>query len=512
MPDSSSVVARTGRVLAIAGVSLSLACSDAAGPGPGVPADPPAVTREFRGLWIATVANIDWPSAAGLPVATQRGELVALLDLAQSLNLNAVILQVRAAGDATYPSPYEPWARPLSGTQGMDPGWDPLAEAVDAAHERGLELHAWFNPFRAGNLADTNRLAPTHLYRSRPELGRIAQNQLWFDPGEPEVQDHVMRVIRDVVTRYDVDGVHLDDYFYPYPVSGASQPIQFPDDASYAKYLSSGGVPMDRGDWRRQNINRFVERLYREVKAERASVKVGLSPFGIWRPGNPPGITGLDAWRDLFADSRVWLEQGWLDYLAPQLYWSVSSTGQNFAALLNWWLDRNVAGRHVWPGLAAYRVFDGTTSAFAASEIGTQLDLMRAAIATRAMSRGALLYNATVVRANRGNLRAVLGDEFSTPAVIPASPWLDAAPPPTPVLSVSTGGQELRASWTSAAGNDAGWWLLRARYPSGWTTRLLWHDVESVALPALAGAVPDIVTLVAFDRALNASGEADWKR
>jgi len=517
-----------GRGLVVAAAMLAVAACGGAGGGitspatptptpgspsaPPAPADPPVVVREFRGLWVATVANIDWPSASGLSVDAQRAELRALLDRARSLRMNAVILQIRAAGDAMYRSDIEPWSRSLTGTQGGDPGWDPLAEAVGEAHSRGLELHAWFNPFRAGNLSDTARLAANHLYRARPDLGRIAQNQLWFDPGEPEVRDHVMRVVRDVVSRYDVDGVHLDDYFYPYPASGAALPIQFPDDDSYARYVAAGGTAMDRADWRRQNVNQFVERLYREVKALRSSVRVGLSPFGIWRPGTPPGIVGLDAYRDIFADSRKWLEEGWLDYCAPQLYWSISSTGQSFPALLAWWLSINTRQRHLWPGLAAYRVADGTASAFVASEITAQVDLVRANAGSQAGgARGALFYNATVIRTNRGGLSDLLALRFETPALVPASPWLDATPPAVPQLSVEQLPLVLRVTLIPASGEPPAWWLVRYRQRGAWQSRLVWGTERTIDLGgANVADRPDAVAVAALDRTMNNSADARW--
>ncbi|MBM4194378.1 MAG: hypothetical protein FJ202_08385 [Gemmatimonadetes bacterium] len=484
-------------------------------PGPSTPApsaDPPVAVREFRGIWVATVANIDFPTAAGLPVATQRAELRALLDRAQAIGMNAVILQVRAAGDALYTSSIEPSMKSLAGQQGSDPGWDPLSEAVTEAHARGLELHAWFNPFRAGNPSDSLALAPSHLFRARRDLGRVAQGQLWFDPGEPEVQDHVMRVIQDVLARYDVDGVHLDDYFYPYPTSGAAIPIQFPDDASYAKYLQAGGVAMDRADWRRQNVNRFVERLYRDVKATKPLVKVGLSPFGIWRPGTPAGIVGLDAWRDIFADSRLWLEQGWVDYFAPQLYWSIASSGQSFPSLFNWWLSVNARQRHVWPGLAAYRVADGTSSAFTAREITQQIDLIRAGAGAQAGgARGALFYNTTTIRNNRGNLADSLTARFAGPSLVPTTPWLDAVAPATPSLTVTTQPTLVRATWASGAGESPSWWLLRWRVRAGWRHRVLWGTERSADLSgADASDRPDVVMVAALDRAMNLSADVRW--
>jgi uncharacterized lipoprotein YddW (UPF0748 family) len=498
-----------GRWGVLAGLALAAAC--AAGPTvPGSPEPtasdtPPAPVREFRGLWVATVANIDFPTTPRLGADAQRAELRVILDRAQALGFNAVILQVRAAGDALYRSPYEPWARSLTGTQGTDPGWDPLAEAVQEAHARGLELHAWFNPFRAGRAADSTALHPTHLWRARPDLARVAQGQLWFDPGEPEVQAHALRVIRDVVTRYDVDGIHLDDYFYPYPLTGAPLPIAFPDSGSYARHLAAGGSPMDRADWRRDNVNRFIAQLYADVKATKRTVKVGISPFGIWRPGFPAGVVGLDAFRDIFADSRRWLESGWMDYCAPQLYWSRASSGQPFVPLLDWWRSVNLMGRHVWPGLGAYRVADGTASAFTPGEITGQIDAVRAGAPT-AGSRGVLLYNATPVRTNR----AALGDSVWTrlipPALVPASPWLAAASPTAPRVTTESLPSGQRVRWTPAGDTDVRWWLVQWRWRDGWQQRLVWGAERAWDVPAGPGGQrASAVAVRAVDGAMNVS-------
>jgi hypothetical protein len=270
---------------------------------------------------------------------------------------------------------------------------------------------------------------------------------------------------------------------------------------------------MDRADWRRQNVNRFIERLYRDVKQARPSVKVGLSPFGIWRPGNPPGITGFDAWADIFADSKRWLEQGWCDYFAPQLYWSIASSGQSFPSLLNWWLSVNAQQRHLWPGLAAYRVSDGTSSAFAAAEITNQIAIVRNRAGAQAGgARGTLLYNATVVRTNRGLLADALGQSFSAPAVVPASPWLDAAAPAPPSVTVQHLGQSVRISWTPAGGEAAAWWLVRWRQRTGWNSRLLWGAERSFDVTfASANDRPDGVAVAALDRTMNLSADARWR-
>jgi len=474
-------------------------------------ADPPAVNREFRGLWVATVANIDWPTQTGLTQAAAMSEMRTILDRAQALRMNAVIVQVRAAGDALYQSPYEPWAKALTGVQGTDPGWDPLTAWVTEAHARGLELHAWFNPYRAGNVSDTARLAATHLGKKRPDLMRIAEGQLWFDPGEPEVQAQTLNVVVDVLSRYDIDGVHMDDYFYPYPVGNT--PV-FPDDATYAKYLAAGGAAMARDDWRRQNVNTFIQRLYGEVHRVKPMVKVGISPFGIWRPGSPAGVTGLDAYAAIFADSKKWLENGWVDYLAPQLYWSTSSTGQNFTALLDWWILVNTQRRHVWPGLAAYRVADGSSSAYAASEITSEIAVVRArAGAAAGGASGVLLYNTTSVRLNRGGLAdALAASTYASAAVVPATPWLDATLPSAPTLTVAVQGSAMRAQWTPNGTEASRWWLVQWRTSTAWSSRLVWGADRSVDLPFTGAADrADVVVLSSFDAAMNVSSTATWR-
>ena len=285
---------------ALGAVSACSGSDDATGPPIVVPdTAAPAIAREMRGLWVATVANIDWPSRSNLTGDQQRAELTSILDRAAAAGFNAIIFHVRPAGDAVYRSSIEPWGAMLTGTQGGDPGYDPLAFAVQEAHARGLELHAWINPFRAGNTSDSARLSPLHFFRARRDLGRVYGTQLWFDPGEPDVHDHAIRVVTDIAQRYDIDAIHADDYFYPYPQTNASnQTIPFPDTESYAR----SGSTLALADWRRANVDRFVERLYREVHAVKPTLRLGLSPFGIWRPGNPSGVAGLDAYASIYAD------------------------------------------------------------------------------------------------------------------------------------------------------------------------------------------------------------------
>ncbi|MFN5582741.1 glycoside hydrolase family 10 protein, partial [Gemmatimonas sp.] len=460
----------------------------------------PAIGREFRGMWIATVANIDWPSRTGLTAAQQQAELGLLMDVAQQTGLNAIVLQVRAAGDALYPSSLEPWSRVFNGVQGADPGYDPLAYAVQQARLRGLELHAWFNPFRAGNLRDTLTLAPSHFAVRRPDLVRKC-GQLWFDPGEPAVHDQAIAVMRDVVRRYDVDAVHIDDFFYPYPDTCTS----FPDSATYRRYQQGGGA-LSLGDWRRDNVNRFVERMYRAVHEERATARVGISPFGIWRPGNPAGITGLDAFGTIYADSRRWLQSGWVDYFAPQLYWSIASSGQSFPALLGWWAQQNTMRRHLWPGLASYRI--GTDPGpFSAAEIPSQVALVREAAATSGGATGSILYNATSVRTNRlGFATALAGGLYAGGAIPPATTWLDGSAPAALALTVVPSGSSLQV--TTSASGDAWWWLLRWRVNGAWRQRLVPSTQRTVDI---AASGVDGVVVNAVDRVGNASADAVWR-
>jgi uncharacterized lipoprotein YddW (UPF0748 family) len=498
------MLGRFARWIVPLALAVLAACGDPSGvtspsPVPAPDTSAPALQREMRGLWIATVANIDWPSRTTLTAAQQRAELVDLLNRAGATGINTIIFHVRPAGDAVYQSALEPWGAMLTGTQGADPGYDPLAFVLGEAHARGLEVHAWINPFRAGNTADTTKLAATHLFRTRRDLIRVYGTQIWMDPGEPDVHEHSLRVIEDIVRRYDIDGLHADDYFYPYvQTDGANQPIAFPDDATYARY--GAGVP--RADWRRANVDRFVERMYREVHAIKPTTKVGISPFGIWRPGFPPSVQGLDAYASIYADSRRWLQEGWVDYLAPQLYWAIAAPQQSFPALFDWWLEQNARGRHVWPGLAAYRVANGTPSAFSMQEIPSQISLTR----TRSAGTGHLLYNATwTLKQSGGALASALASTvYKGTALPPASPWLDPTPPGEPAVSVSSGTLQM----TPASGELVRWWAIRRRVAGVWSTRIQFGTETTLALDAAT----ERVLVQAVDAAGQVSTPAEWRR
>ncbi len=486
-------------------MALASACSNAdggsaTGPTPVTPVDTaaPAVRREMRGMWVATVANIDWPSRTTLSADQQRAEFTDILSRAAAAGINTIVFQVRPAGDAVYQSSLEPWASMLTGTQGNDPGYDPLAFAIQEAHARGMELHAWINPFRAGNTSDTLKLAGLHIFKSRRDLVRVYGSNIWMDPGEPDVQDRSISVIADIVRRYDIDAIHADDYFYPYVVTdGAGKAIAFPDDATFLKY----GAGAARDDWRRANINRFVERMYREVHAIKPTIKVGISPFGIWRPGFPAGVQGLDAYASIYADSRKWLQEGWVDYLAPQLYWAIAAPQQSFPALLGWWLQQNVKGRNVWPGLAAYRVNNGTSSAYTLQEIPDQINVTRGQNGT-----GVLLYNTSwTLKQNGGALATALAsDLYNVPALVPASPWLDAVAPARPSLALKSGSIEI----TQAAGEPARWWAVRLKDGSVWTTRILFAAQTTISISSGVNRV----LVEAVDQSGNTSSAAEWRR
>jgi uncharacterized lipoprotein YddW (UPF0748 family) len=386
-------------LLSLASAPLLAACAtppapsppsptDAAlGPTPATPVTPaPAASasvaapppREWRAAWVATVANIDWPSKPGLSAAAQQAEIRALCDTAVSTGLNALILQVRTATDALYDSRLEPWSEYLTGTQGQHPGYDPLAVWIEQAHARGLELHAWFNPYRARHSTAKSAPADSHVSRTHPEWVRRYGDQLWMDPGEPAAAEHTLAVVRDCLSRYAVDGVHIDDYFYPYPVQDAAtkQEVDFPDEPSWQRYVAGGGS-LARADWRRYNVNRLVQRLYALCHEVRPGTRVGVSPFGIPKPGaRPPGISGFSQYDKLYADVELWLREGWMDYLAPQLYWPRAQAAQAFEPLLQAWRAANPLGRPIHPGLFTSRIND-TPQSWQPEEILGQIDSIR---------------------------------------------------------------------------------------------------------------------------------------
>ncbi|AOR37479.1 hypothetical protein BFF78_33595 [Streptomyces fodineus] len=314
----------------------------------------PRATAEMRGVWLATVSNRDWPSRPGLTAAAQREELIAHLDKAARDRLNTVIFQVRPTADALWPSPYEPWSEYLTGTQGHSPGWDPLGTAVQEAHARGLELHAWFNPYRIANHTDPGRLAPAHPAREHPDWVVPYGGRLYYNPGLPQVRAFVQRAILDAVARYPVDAVHFDDYFYPYPVAGQT----FDDDDAYDRY---GGDFPGRAAWRRDNIDRLVQETAAGIKRVRPGTRFGISPFGVWRnastdPRGSDTRAGVQTYDDLYADTRTWVRSHWIDYVVPQLYWHIGFGAADYAKLVDWWAAvAEGTGTHLYIGEALYK-------------------------------------------------------------------------------------------------------------------------------------------------------------
>ena len=450
--------------------------------------EPPAVPREFRAAWATPIWDRgfkDWPSAPGLAPDSQRAELRAMLDHAAAVGLNAVLLHVRLAGDAMYPSQYAPWSAYLTGKsgQGPQPPYDPLAYAVAEAHARGLQLHAWFNPFRAMLPVFAGKAAPSHVTRKHPEWIRKYGSQTWIDPGDPAARKHVLDAMLDVVKRYDIDGVHLDDYFYPYRESRTvirrvrrrrvrvHVDIQFPDDRTWKKYGKAQGFT-DRAEWRRANIDDFVRSLYRGVKAIKPTVLVGISPFGIWRSGTPDGVTGLDAYGEIYADSRRWLSEGWLDYIAPQLYWQIDGYQDRFRALDAWWRSQNVQGRHVWPGLYTSHVYGGYDK-WPLGEIRKQITTIRDSRAGTHDSPGHVHFRLAALFANGEGLARDLAQLYNQTALVPASPWLASSVPAAPIVSLVNGDGPAAFSLTPGDSVRVRWWLIQTRSPDGrWTTAL----------------------------------------
>lgn len=469
---------------------------------------PPAISREFRGVWVASVKNIDWPSKPGLSSAQQKAELVSLLDRARQLRLNAVLLQIRPSCDALYASKIEPWSEYLTGQMGRppEPFYDPLEFAVAEAHQRGLELHAWFNPYRARHAAAFSSISSTHISKVRPRLVRTYGTSLWLDPGEREVQEYSLKVVMDVVQRYDIDGVHFDDYFYPYPekkdARGAVLP--FPDWSSWKRYRDGGGR-MERDDWRRENVNLFIIRVSQAIRAAKPWVRFGISPFGIWRSGYPAPIRGLDAYDVLYADSRKWLREGWVDYLAPQLYWGDDTRETSFTTLLGWWFSENVQHRHLWPGLDISRVGRSRGP----EEIVNQVRATR----QQATSDGNIHWGIRALIENRRGLAdSMVSELYGQTALTPSVPWTDNHPPPAVKLSASVPASgSVRLSVTPGTNSEPGrFWLIQSRVGSGWSTEVLPANPSGGNFEI--GGRPELISVSAVDRSGNLGPAATLAR
>lgn len=468
------------------------------------PSSAPKAQREFRAAWVATVANINWPSKPGLSTEQQKQEAITLLDYLKANNFNAVVFQVRPQADALYQSSLEPWSYYLTGVQGKAPSpyYDPLQFWTEAAHDRGLEMHVWLNPYRAHHTVG-GVVSDSSIVKKRPELVVKLKdgNYWWFDPALKGTQDHSAAVVMDIVKRYDIDGVHFDDYFYPYPEYNHGD--DFPDSASYSAYKAGGGK-LERGDWRRDAVNTFIERLYKEIKSEKKHVKFGLSPFGIWRPGYPEGIGGFDQYSVLYADAKLWLNKGWIDYFSPQLYWPISRLQQSFPLLLGWWAGENTQNRHLWPGMNV-----GTdTSVRNVNEIIGEIMITRAMLPN---STGAIHWSISQLTKSPQMTKGIINGPYKKQALIPSSPWLDNKAPETPVVTLDQLGNALKISWTHPDEKDVFHYVVYGKFKDNtgnitWKYKIMNRNDRSTTFDLTTDKnMPTHIVVTAVDRNGNES-------
>jgi uncharacterized lipoprotein YddW (UPF0748 family) len=480
---------------------------------------PPPVARELRGVWVSpldAMTGADWPSRMGLSPEDQRTQLRILLDHAHAIGLNAIVLHVRTEGDALYASHLVPWSVFLSGKSGVGPKpeYDPLAFAVAEAHARGMQLHAWFNPFRAILPNSTTRMAANHVTRAHKSWIRKYGAQTWIDPGEPAARTAVLAEILDVVDRYDIDAIHLDDYFYPYRerktvtkwISGhrvrVSENVQFPDGTTWKKYGAK--TFRIRDDWRRANIDTFVARLYSGVKKRKPWVMVGISPFGIWRSGTPAGVTGLDAYTEIYADARLWLKEGWVDYMSPQLYWPLNGVEGRFTALDEWWRSQNPKDRAIWPGL-----FDASVAVrragWTGDEIPAEIERLRYSRALGDDSNGHIHFRLGAMLMNgRAIGERLRTQSYTEPALVPATPWLGGAPPANPKVTPVNG-----TTLDLAPGDNVAlaWWMIQTRTSDGrWRYALRRATERRIDLATLGDLGGRRIAVTAVDRVGQLSG------
>ncbi len=386
---------------------------------------------EFRAAWIATVNNIDWPSSKNLSVAEQKAEFTNLLDMLKRTGMNAVVVQVRPSADAFYPSPYEPWSEWLMGKQAQPPFpyYDPLAFMIEETHKRGMEFHAWLNPYRAVFNTKTSSISSKHITRTHPEWFLKYGDKKYFNPGLPAVMEFVASIVKDIISRYDVDAIHLDDYFYPYRIAGK----EFPDNITYKKY----GKGMDKDEWRRSNCDSIVKMIHETILQTNPMVKFGISPFGVWR-NKSRDIMGSDTragqtnYDDLYADILLWLQKGWIDYVAPQLYWEIGNPLCDYETLLNWWAE-NSYGRHVYIGHAVYRAAVRPTSAWRnRNELPDEIKMLR----ENKHVQGSIYFSSKSFTYNPNGWRDSLRNNYyKHPALIPPMFWIDSVPPQKPVIT-----------------------------------------------------------------------------
>lgn len=428
----------------------------------------PRVAREFRAVWIATVDNIDFPSKKNLTIEQQKAEILKDLELAKSLKMNAVIFQVRPMCDAIYQSNIEPWSEFLTGQMGKPQAFDPLKFIIVEAHKRGILVHAWFNPYRAYHPA-AKTVSENHISKRRPDLVRKYGNFLWLDPTDEEVKQYSLSVVLDVVKRYDIDGVHFDDYFYPYPITENSKKIDFPDDKNWEKYKNAGGN-LSRDDWRRKNVDDFINSVGREIKKIKPEIMYGISPFGV----------SEENYKNLYADAEKWLREGWIDYFVPQLYWKIDRPNREFPLLLKFWESINARKRHVWAGIGTYKLYNQNEN-YSTAEILNQILLTRQIQQTS----GNIQFSFKSVRNNFDNLQKNLREKvYQKDAIIPSSPWIKTANINAPKVSIVKNSKNVRASWTEQGAKRAFWFIVYVKDKNGWSYSILPASQKSISLSA----------------------------
>ncbi|TCC58083.1 glycosyl hydrolase [Kribbella pittospori] len=467
---------RVWRVMGVLGATAGLLLSGLSGTASAAPAasadgsqcvaNPATPLRQFRASWVASVVNIDWPSKTGLTPAQQQAELIGWFDDAVRQHHNAVILQVRPTADAFWPSTVEPWSQYLTGHQGGDPGYDPLAFAVAEAHKRNLELHAWFNPYRLSMGTDINALVPEHPARQHPDWVVSYGGKLYYNPGIPAARKLVEDAIMDAVSRYDIDGVHFDDYFYPYPVAGQV----FDDAATFAQY---GAGFSNLQDWRRNNIDLLIQELGQKIKAIKPWVKFGISPFAVWRnkatdPEGTDTTAGVQTYDDLAADTRKWVREEWIDYIVPQVYWAGGFAPADYNKIVPWWADQ-VRGTHVhlYIGEATYKVGTSTQSPDWADPL--ELSDHLAFDSAIPEVKGNIYFSAKDVRADRLGATTLLNNTWYTrPALIPAMPALDSrAPLPVHAVQATRTGSGVQVKWGRTSGDTTSYAIYRRELLGG---------------------------------------------
>lgn len=376
-------------------------------------------TYEFRGVWIATVDNIDWPNRGDVNSVTQKAEFIRQLDLHKKNGMNAIIAQVRPAADAFYPSLLEPWSQWLSGVQGKPPApyYDPLEFMVEETHKRGMEFHAWLNPYRANFNIRTASIASNHITKLHPDWFLTYGDKKYFDPSNNDAQEFVVAVVRDIVKRYDIDAIHMDDYFYPYRIAGK----EFPDAAAYIR----SGSKLSKDDWRRSNVDSIIEKLSIAIKQEKPYCKFGISPFGVWRnndkdPEGSDSRAGQTNYDDLYANILLWMKNQWIDYVAPQLYLEIGHDKIAYEKLVDWW-SRHSYGRHVYIGHGIYRAFEKALAWKNPNQLPNQIKLLR----QYPEVQGSIYFSSkTFDRNPNGWNDSLRNNYYRQPALIPEMEWL----------------------------------------------------------------------------------------